>query len=377
MDNFKAGIYKQQLEYKSFLPSKINRDFNIGDKETVMLLEEASRGLGQIDAYSLLVPDIDLFIQMHIFKEATLSSKIEGTQTTLEDAVKPEEIILPEKHDDWAEVQNYTKAMDFAVKQLKELPVSMRLIKEIHKILLSGVRGAKKYPGEIRRSQNWIGGSNLKDAFFVPPHHDDLPELLSDMEHFWHNKNLKIPLLIKAAIFHYQFETLHPFCDGNGRMGRLIIPLMLVSEGVLSKPVLYISDFFERNKGAYYDCLTVARTSNDIGGWVKFFLSGMIKTANDARETLCKVVEYKAGIDKKILGIGSRAKTANILAGTMFSTPVIGINKAAEILGVSYNTAARLIQLLENENIIRQIDDKERNKYYELNGYLDLFKRQV
>ncbi len=374
MKKFKSGTYNQQLEYKSFLPSKINREFDFTDKEISLLLEEASRSLGQIDAYSVLVPDVDMFIRMHIYKEATLSSKIEGTQTTLDEAVKPEEIVLPEQKDDWAEVQNYIKAMSYALQRLKDLPMSVRLINETHNVLMSGVRGEKKYPGEIRRSQNWIGGSSLRDAFFIPPHHEDLPELLTDMEMFWHNKNLKIPLLIKVAIFHYQFETLHPFCDGNGRMGRLIIPLMLVSEGILSKPVLYISDFFERNKGAYYDGLTVVRGSNDLASWIKFFLSGIIKTAESGTKTLRAVVAYKAEIDKKIVSFGARAKSANLLLGAMFSSPVISIKKAAEILGSSYNKAVRLMHALEAEDIIRQINEKERNKYYELKGYLDLFK---
>ena len=374
MNNFKAGTYKQQLEYKSFLPNSINHELFVNDKEIIMLLEEAGLYLGELEAFSQLIPDIDLFIKMHIYKEATLSSKIEGTQTTMDEAVAPKEVILPEKRDEWQEIQNYTKAINYAQKELENLPISLRLICKIHEILLSGVRGEHKNPGEIRRSQNWIGGSNLKDAFFVPPHFEDLPNLLSDLEKFWHNKDLQIPILIKIAIFHYQFETIHPFCDGNGRMGRLLIPLMLISEKILSKPSLYISSFFEKNKGSYYDSLTMVRQTNDIKQWVKFFLSGIIDTVKDGKDTLKNVISYKEKADDIILSLGHNATAAKQLIRHMFGEPVLNIGQVSLKLNCSYGKANSLIQKLVKLNILKERTNSLRNRYYELNNYLDLFK---
>ena len=255
IESFIAGHWQNRYQYKSFEPTHINTSWVWEEPKINTMLERATKALGELNAFSLIVPDIDLFIQMHITKEAQTSSKIEGTQTQLDEALMPEEQIQPEKRDDWREVQNYIKAMNQAVNSLKELPLSNRLLKETHHTLISGARGKHKLPGEFRSSQNWIGGSGLMDAAFIPPHHEGVPELMSDLEQFWHNDEIFVPHLIRIAISHYQFETIHPFLDGNGRVGRLLIPLYLISHGVLEKPSFYISDFFERNRASYYDAL--------------------------------------------------------------------------------------------------------------------------
>jgi cell filamentation protein, protein adenylyltransferase len=373
MKNFKAGNYKQQYEYQSFSPSKINVPLDITDKQIFILLEEASQTLGKLEGFSLQVPDIDMFIKMHILKEATLSSRIEGTQATLQEAAMPKESVFPEKRDDWQEIQNYILALNEGIDNLKVFPVSMRLIKRVHQLLMQNVRGTHKNPGEIRNSQNWIGGSNLKNAFFIPPHQDDLPDLLSDLEKFWHNDNLKIPILIKIAIFHYQFETIHPFLDGNGRIGRLLIPLMLVSKNIISKPILYISDFFERNKGSYYDSLTVVRASSDLNQWVKFFLSAIIETAKKGSHTLSDIVSLRKDIEGKLYSLGRHANEANKVVLELFSNPFINSKKTSEILNVSRPTASKILTSLRELNVLHEIGNKKRNKTYSLNGYFELF----
>jgi len=373
MGNYKAGAYKQQYKYKSFLPSSVNQSYQWEDARISLLLEEANRFLGELNAYSKFIPEVDFFIHMHILKESTTSNRIEGTLTSIDEAVLSEAEISPEKKDDWQEVQNYTKAMNFAIKQLDELPLSTRLLKGAHSVLLQGVRGKNKQPGEVRKSQNWIGGPSPADAFFVPPAHEDLAELLSDLEKFWHNENLEIPELIKVAISHYQFETIHPFLDGNGRIGRLLITLHLISKGILIKPTLYLSDFFDKNRGSYYDALTMVRTSNDMDQWIRFFLVGVRDTAKNSKETLEKIVEIRTQAEAKISQLGKRSENAQKLLKLLYTKPIINTKDIQEQLEVTNQTANQLIRDFISLGLLNESKKIKNIQLYVFAEYFNLF----
>lgn len=375
--DFKAGKYQQQYEYKSFSPEKINHAWETSDGHVQRLLSDADRALGELNAFSQIVPNVNYFIQMHIAKEATQSSRIEGTQTNMEDALLTEQDIDPEKKDDWNEVQNYIGAINEAIAQLETLPFSNRLLKDTHKVLMQGVRGKTKQPGHFRNSQNWIGVS-LKDAVFVPPVHDDVGTLMSDMEKFIHNDELQIPHLIKIGIAHYQFETIHPFLDGNGRLGRLMIALYLANFGLLHKPALYLSDYFERNKTEYIDRLMAVRESNQLQQWLIFFLYGIKETAESSIQVFKDIIALKGKIEREVLPhfTTRRQENAQTLMQFLYKTPVVNIGMVADLLGLTTNAASMLVNDFVKHGVLDDLTGKQRNRIFWFKEYVVIFNRQ-
>ena len=374
ISNFISGKLVQRLQYKSFEPTLIDTEWHLDSGALALLLSQADQKLGELNAFSQLIPDVDFFIKMHVLKEGTESSRIEGTQTNIDEAVQKEAYINPEKKDDWQEVQNYVQAMNTAIAELNNLPLSNRLLKNAHKILLQGVRGKHKQLGEFRVSQNWIGGSSLADAKFIPPHQDTVLELMSDLEQFIHSQNSNLPHLIKIAILHYQFETIHPFLDGNGRIGRLLITLYLVDTGLLVKPTLYLSDFFEKNKEHYYDNLTLVRTKNDLVQWLKFFLEGVRATAENAIQTFKEIIALRASIETKIITLGKRQLLAKNVLQYLYSQPITDTQSIATALNISVTTVSRLLNDLVRLEILIEQTGFKRNRVFAFEQYLKLFR---
>jgi Fic family protein len=373
IENFKSGVWKKQYQYKSFSPAFINHEWTWDDPRINVLLEQATRALGELNAFSLIVPNVDLFLEMHITKEAHTSSKIEGTRTEIDEALMPEEAIAPERRDDWHEVRNYVSAMNKAIQELESLPVSTRLLCKTHGILMQGVRGQKKNPGEIRKMQNWIGGSGPMDAAFVPPQQDEVPELMGDLEKFLNNVDIAVPDLVRAAIAHYQFETIHPFNDGNGRIGRLLITLYLVSKGVLQKPSLYLSDFFERNRSNYIDGLMRARTANDLNHWVRFFLAGVLEIAKKGRDTFQAVLALRHEMDALVVTLGKRAPNGRAALDLLYRKAIISAKDMEKELGISTPTAHALVQDLVRIGVLEEVTGQPRYRLYVFDRYLKIF----
>ncbi len=374
LEAYKSGEYIQMNDYKAFIPSKINYNWGWDDTKLDKLLAEANRQIGELNAYSLLIPNVDLYIKMHVKIEANKSSRIEGTRTTVEEDLLDVTDINPEKRDDWEEVQNYVKATNYGVERIKEgFPVCTRLIREIHNILMQGVRGEHKTPGEFRTSQNWIGGSMPSTAVYVPPPHTEIAECLSDFEKFINNEEIDTPDLIKIAILHYQFESIHPFLDGNGRIGRLIIPLYIQSRGMLEKSCLYISDYIERNKDTYYDMLTRVRTHNDMIGWIKFFLEAVIETSKIAKEKFRNVVELTMEMDKIIIDLPVKVENAKKVIDVLYNEPITNRKKLMEITDIKPSTLKDTVNVLLENNIIIETTGYSRNQVFAFQNYIDLF----
>lgn len=377
--NDRAGYWKTNLSgemaYQSFVPSPLPPTPPIEISEDILeQLIKANSQLAILESVATRIPDVDLFVSMYVRKEALLSSQIEGTQATLEDVLDP--LIEDNTNRNVADVVNYIKATEYAVRRLHELPLCNRLLKETHAILMEGVRGQEKNPGEFRCSQNWIGGkgSTLRNAKYIPPSPDDMTEAMSDLEKYI-NADDRLDGLIRAALIHYQFETIHPFLDGNGRIGRLLITLFLMEKKILTTPALYISYFLKKNRVEYYDRMTEVRSKGNYEQWVKFFLQALAESAKDA---IAAIDELTALHDKNVdlvAGMGRASKNAMLVFRYLEANPIIEIGKTAEALGITFGTASNVVERLSSAGILEQTTTGRRNRTFAYKDYLAILRK--
>jgi Fic family protein len=373
----RAGRYvKQQTGYRAFIPADLPPEPPIVlDSELTRLLSDADRALGRLDGVATVLPNPDLFVAMYVRQEAVLSSQIEGTQSTLQDILAYEADVNRESRPrDVEEVVNYVAAMNHGLKRLPELPVSLRLIKEIHERLMAGTRGSDLHPGEFRRSQNWIGpqGCTLNSADFVPPPPHEMMHALNNLERFMHDRE-SYPVLIQCGLIHAQFETIHPFLDGNGRVGRLLITFLLCERNVLLRPLLYLSYYLKARRAEYYDRLTAVRTSGDWEGWLKFFLKGVYEVSLSATETARRILAMRDADREKITGAFSSANNPLKLHDRMYETPTFSVGDAKEVMSCAFGTASSIVEKLEELGLVREITGQERNRRYQYEPYVRLF----
>lgn len=377
--NNRAGYYKQNLSgemaYKSFVPNPLPPVPPIELSEDIVgLLVKANSQLAVLESIAARIPNVELFISMYVRKEALMSSQIEGTQATLEDILDP--MLDTNTNRNIADVLNYIKATEFAITRLQTLPLCNRLIKETHAVLMKGVRGQEKNPGEFRYSQNWIGGqgSTLKNARYIPPSPDDMQNAMSDLEKYI-NTDDDLDALIQAALIHYQFETIHPFLDGNGRVGRLLITLFLMDKGILTTPALYISYFLKKNRVEYYDRMTEVRTKGNYEQWIIFFLQAIMESAGDATSTIDELITLHDTNTSVISKLGRASKNTMLVFDYLESNPIIDIGKTAEALSITFNTASSAVRRLVDAGILVQTGGGGRNRTFAYEAYLDILRK--
>ncbi len=368
-----SQVSKDKIPYKAFSPGNLPFKINF-DEELQSLLSKADLALGRLDGIAETLPDVDFFILMYIRKEATLSSQVEGTQATFADVLNAEAKIEDlEIHKDVDEILNYVDAMNYGLTGLKKIPLSLRLIKEIHRLLLSGVRGEWKEPGEFKKTQNWVGGTAIERASFIPCPPQEVMAALDNFEKFLH-QNSQLPVLIKTGLIHSQFENIHPFLDGNGRIGRLLITFYLCQQKSLDKPLLYLSDFFKKYRQEYYDRLNAVHEKDDIEGWLKFFLEGVATTASQAVETSKKIIKLKEADIKKIATLGRSTIKAMVVFSYLFHTPTVRVKDVEKITGLKNPNALALISKLVKIEILKEITGRKRNKVFRYQNYVNLFE---
>ncbi len=380
MSKHRAGKYlRQPAGYKAFIPEPLPPRPPIRyDGDLRNLLSQADRELARLDGITSVLPNPELFVAMYVKKEALLSSQIEGTQASLEGVLEFEANLTPKENiDDIKEVVNYIRALNYGIEKLKTLPMSLRLIKEIHKILISGTRGSHKTPGEFRKTQNWIGppGASLNDATFVPPPPDMILELMGNLEKFIHSED-NIPPLVKIAIIHSQFETIHPFLDGNGRMGRLLITFYLYWKGILNHPLLYLSFYLKKHRNEYYSRLMDVREKGDWEGWLKFFLKGVIDVSQEASRTASRIIKLKENLIKKLIEKKIGSGYAVGLIELLFQTPIVTAKNVQDRLGIrSKDTTNKLVNKFNGMGILKEISGKKRYKKYIFSDYVEIIKK--
>ena len=361
--------------YKSFKPSALPPKLNI-DNDMLKKLVEANRDLIRLDTAAKLIPGSELFISMYVRKEALISSQIEGIQCTLDDVLDPK--LDTNANLDVADVVNYVKACSYAIERLEKLPLCKRLFREIHGQLLSGVRGQEKNPGEFRRSQNWIGAANcsLKEARFIPPNVDDMNQAMDELELYMNESDDYDPL-IRISLIHYQFETIHPFLDGNGRVGRLLILLYLMQQGLISKPIIYISYFLKKNQVEYYDRISEVRRSGNYEQWISFFLEAVSAAAKDSLDTVEKLNALHEQNVKKLPKTSRSNDNVRKLFDYIEQFPIIDIKKTSEAFGISYNTVSSAIKKLEQIGILKQTTNASRNRVFSYEDYLHILRKDT
>lgn len=374
----RAGRYVRQLGgYSAFIPKPLPPRPAINfDDDLWHLLSRADRALARLDGATSILPNPDLFVYMFARKEAVLSSQIEGTEATLEDVILYEAGATPTPHEHAQEPVNYVTAMNEGLCRLAELPVSRRLISEIHRILMTGVRGEEKSPGEFRRSQNWIGslGAGLDSAIFVPPPPDEMERAMADLEAFLHDDK-PMPVLVKLGLAHAQFETIHPFLDGNGRVGRLLITFLLCEKGVLERPLLYLSHFFKGNVKEYYRRLQAVRDDGDWEGWLRFFLTGVYRVAGEATQTAQKIVKLREQHRQLLVEhLGRGAGSGIALLEHLYGEPIVTIGRAAEVVDMGFAGTRKMIARMEGLEIVRKVGDAQRGMRFAYTPYLRLFQ---
>lgn len=375
----RSGEYINNLSgeamYKSFRPSPLPPEIDM-DTEMISLLTSATKALATLETLSSYIPNMNLFVSMYVRKEALLSSQIEGTQATLEDVLDP--LIEKNANQNVADVVNYIKATEFALERMNTLPLCNRLIKETHEVLMSGVRGHEKNPGEFRISQNWIGaaGSSLKNARYIPPNPEDMVNAMSDLEKYI-NSDDSLDLLIQAALLHYQFETIHPFLDGNGRVGRLLITLFLMEKKVLNSPALYISYYLKKNRIEYYDRMSEVRNKNNYEQWIKFFLNAIKESAEESIETIKKLSELHDKNIKRIDAMGRAAKNTQTIFSYLEQNPIIDIGKTAEELNLAFSTVSLAVNRLVDVGILIQTNNANRNRVFSYEDYLEILRKDT